>query len=130
MYPDVAVMYGDLQIVRVPWEQKESLRRDYVICIAVINLENPRPHVRHQQAIENDYYVLTWDGDSCYLGGYDDDKYWFKFDRPWRSYGEGFIHKFPFILREQSILFEGVMVAPEVYKKAKEMFYDRRGVMY
>lgn len=130
MKPDVVVMYGDLEVVRVPWEKKETLRKDYVIGVAVTQVNNPRPDVRRQGIIEFDYYTLVWDETSCYLGGYDDDMYWFNFENPHESYGEGFIYKFPFILPENSILFEGVMIEPDLYKEAKQIFNDRQGNMF
>lgn len=123
-------MYGDLSLVRVPWSEKESLRRDFVISIAVLHPERPRLHQRYQASIEYDYYALIWDDDSCYLGGWDDDKYWFNLHKPWLKYGEGFIYKFPYILPKTSILFEGVMIDGDLYAKAKKQFYDREGGMY
>lgn len=130
MKPDIAVLYGDLEIIRVSWGEKKSLRKEYVIAVAVIQVDNPRPHVRRQGVIEFDYYTLVWDDTSCYLGGYNDDMYWFNFENPHESYGKGFTYKFPFILPKNSILFEGVMIDGNLYQKAKQIFNDRKGGMY
>ena len=127
---EIAVMYGDLSIVRVPWAERESLRRDYVLSIAILQPDRPRKHTRYQAVCEFDYYVLAWSETDCYLGGYDDNLYWFSLTEPWKKYGEGFIHKFPFILPENSILFEGVMIDKDEYAKAKKIFLDRDGGMY
>jgi len=129
--PTVAVMYGkDLRIVRVPWDQKQTLQFDDVICISLIHEDAYSKRKRQQAVIEFDYYTLVWTDTDCYLGGYDDDYYFFSLKEPWKPYGEGFIHRFPFIMPENSMLFEGVMISPEQYAKAKDIFNDRAGDMF
>jgi len=128
--PDVVVLYGGLSLVRVPWDEKDMLVTDGVLSIAIVHSDPKNLNKRRQAVCEYDYYVLAWGDNSSYLGGYDDDFYWFSLTEPWKPHGEGFVHRFPYILPENSILFEGVMVDKEVYAGAKRIFSDRDGGMY
>lgn len=123
---DVAVLYGDLSVVRVSWEEKLSLRRDQVIAIAVLDPDRSYPRKRQQAVIEFDFYALVWDAVSCYLGGFDDNLYWHDFADPYRR----FEHRFPYRMPTDSILFEGVMISPEDYAEAKRIFGDQRGAFF
>jgi hypothetical protein len=117
--PEVAVMYSGLRIVRVPWAGRESLQRDDVIAVAVIN----DAHVRRCAVIEYDWYQLIWtDTDYCLTGH----------DEPYRFFNlEGRVveTRFPFVMPENSIEFEGVQVSAAEYAKAKEIFADPDGGM-
>ncbi len=130
--PDVVVMYGDLSIVRVPFDEAGTLRRDDVIAIAISHPDQPVTGLRkkrQQFAIRYDYYVLVWDDTGCYLGGYDDNLYWFSLTEPWKKYGEGFVHCFPYVMPENSITFKGVMISPEDFTKAEAICKDAEGPM-
>ena len=122
---DVAVLYGDLSVVRVTWADKLSLRRDQVIAIAVLDPGRIHPRKRQQAVIEFDFYTLVWDEVACYLGGFDDDFYWHEFADPYTR----FEHRFPYRMPSGSMLFEGVMISPEDYAEAKRIFGDQRGSM-
>jgi hypothetical protein len=126
----VAVLYSDLAVCKVEWSGKETLKRDDVLAIAIVHPKEEARRKRHQAVIEHDFYVLAWTDTECYLGGYDDDYYWFSLTEPWKPYGEGFTHRFPFTLPENSMLFEGVFVDKEVYAQAKLIFGDREGPMF
>jgi len=137
MSTDIAICYGDLSVVRVPWKDKRRLQTDQVLCIALINNEHPRPYDRQQGAIRNDFYLLAWDDDACCLWGYDDNLYWFNFANPWDKWGEdpkapgiGFTHRNPFSMLRNSIVFEGVFVDKRVFAQAALIFDDRDGPMY
>lgn len=132
MVIEVVVMYEGLELVRVPWEQKHSLRRNGVLAVAISHAKQPSTTLRkkrYQLVYEYDYYVLVWDETSCYLGGYNDDLYWFDFAEPWLPYGKGFVHRFPFVMPDRSIVFEGVQVPAEMYAQAKSIFTDVTGEM-
>jgi len=122
--PELAVLYGDLSIIRVPWDKKETLQRDNVIAIAIVDPNRARKDLRPQSSIEHDYYILVWTDEDCWLGGHDGDYGFFSF------YGKGIDWRFPFILPKNSIVFEGVQISAEDYGKAKQMFKDRFGRMY
>ncbi len=126
----IAVLYSNLHVAKVSWEERNILKRTEVLSIAIIHSDKPQQHKRQQAVCEYDYYVLAWTDDDCYLGGYNDDFYWFSLTEPWKPYGEGFWHRFPYELPQNSILFKGVMVAPEIYAKAKAIFGDRNGPMF
>jgi len=119
---EVAVLYGDLSIVRVPWDEKLTLRRDNVIAIAVLNSLDIK---RRQSSIEHDYYQIIWTDEDCCLTGHDGDYGFSRFDNPqvvdWR---------FPFILPENSIEFEGITIDKEEYAKAKSIYSDPDGGMF
>jgi len=127
---EIAVLYGDLSLKRVSWTEKQLLSRNDVLSIAIINLDQPDKKKRQQSICERDWYVLVWTNKDSHLGGYDDDMYFFSFTEPWKPYGEGFVHRFPYILPKNSMLFEGVMVKPDVYAEAKRILGDRDGEMY
>ena len=118
------MLYGDLSLVRVPWEEKRILRRTGVLAISVVAAGHPRN--RRQSSISHDWYQLIWtDVDSC-LTGHDGDYGFCRFDDPnivdWR---------FPFILPENSIEFEGVYTkTQEDWKAALVIYADQSGQMF
>jgi len=120
-------MYADLNIIRVPWESKETLPTSDVLAIAICHPGKPKK--RRQVVFEHDYYILVWDDERCYLGGYNDDFYWFSLTAPHGRYGIGFVHQFPFLMPERAILFHGIMIDKHQYKAAKTIFTDREGAM-
>lgn len=123
---EVAVLYESLVVVRVPWDEKETLRRDGVIAIAVLQTDREHPVKRQQAEIERDFYTLVWDDTSCYLGGYDDNLYWHDFADARTS----FEHRFPYLMPPDSITFAGAFIDPDQYAKAKAIFVDREGPMF
>lgn len=125
---EVAVLYDDLTLSRVPWRLKESLRLDGVLSIAVLHPDRPNLRKRGQALCELDYYLLVWDDEWCYLTGYDDNLNWFSLTHPWPP--NGMVHRFPYVVPETSLLFEGKMVEDDVYQKAKDIFNDRNGEMF
>lgn len=122
---EVAVMYADLHIERVPWGAKDTLRRDGVICIAVLNDKRQYFSKRQQALIEHDFYILTWTDTECCLTWHDGDYGFFSFDKP-----EQADWRFPFILTPNSIVFEGETIESEEYAKAKSIFADLQGGMF
>ena len=65
MKPEVAVMYGNRTIVRVPWEDKLTLARTDVLAITIVNNRRPRDGLREkreQLEYEHDFYTLCWKG--------------------------------------------------------------------
>lgn len=130
MAPEIAVLYAGLKLVRVPWAEKETLKRDQVLSITILHpnrptIGNPPTRVRYQAISEYDWYVLSWTNSDSYLGGYDNDMCWRSFDKPEEAY-----HRFPYILPENSLLFEGIFVSKEEYVEAKIIFNDRNGRMF
>ena len=129
---EVAILYSDLNVVRVPWTDKKKLQQDNVLAIAVLQedrpvIGNPPSRSRYQAVIEFDWYVLTWTATDSYLGGYDDDDYlFFSLTKP----SELVDWRFPFLMPKNSLLFKGAQVVPEQYAKAKEIFNDRNGEMF
>lgn len=128
--PDIVVMYGGLSIVRVPWADRKTLPTTAVLAIAILHPDPRNLGKRRQAVIEFDHYVLAWTDTESYLGGYDDDFTWFSLTEPWKSSPQGFIHRFPYVMPTNSMLFEGAMVSPEQYAKALAIFGDREGPMY
>lgn len=118
---EVAVLYADLSVVRVPWEDKLTLKREDVIAISVIS---PNHHKRMLAEIEHDYYQLVWtDTDVC-LTGHDGDYLFCSLtsaDYEWRH---------PFDLPENSIEFKGATIPSDQYEKAKRIFGNMQGPMY
>ena len=119
--PVIAILYSGLNLVRVQWDRKDTLLHHDVICIAVIHPDNKR----FQSAIGHDYYQLIWTDDDCCLTGHDGDYGFFSLTDPgqvdWR---------FPFIMPENVIEFEGVYVSKEEYAEAKLLFADPDGGMF
>lgn len=122
MKVEVAVLYSDMKVVRVPWIEKEILRRNDVIAISIPNADGKR---RHQSSIRHDFYQLVWTDTDCCLTGHDGDYgFYGLIDRDvvdWR---------FPFDMPENSIEFEGVYVSAEDYKIAEAIFGDPNGEMF
>ena len=123
---EIAVLYAGLGVTRVPWGEKHLLRRDGVIAIAIVDPDRSRKDLRPQSSIEHDYYILVWTDKDCWLGGHDGDYGFFSLT----DQGTDIDWRFPFVLPENSILFEGVYVDAEEYAKAKAIFLDRDGDMY
>lgn len=126
-------MYGDLSVKRVPLKEAKSLRRDGVIAISVTHPRQPGTTLRkkcYQLAFEYDFYTIVWDEMGCFLGGYNEDMHWFDYKTPWKKYGEGFTHRFPYEMPENSVTFEGTFIDKGEYVKAKKMFTDPQGVMF
>lgn len=119
---------GGWHMQKAAWRDRHTLCRDRVLAVALIHPGNPKRGRHFRIEYEHDFYVLLWDDDWSRLHPYDDDQYWFSNTDPWGKYGEGFIHRFPFILPERSIVFEGLMVSKEQYENAREAFLaeDRR----
>lgn len=122
---EVAVMYADLQIQRVAWRDKDSLRRDGVICIAVLNPLRKHFTKRPQALIEHDFYLLTWTDTECCLTGHNGDYGFYSFAKP-----EQVDWRFPFILTPNSIVFEGGTIPSERYAEAKLIYADPAGGMF
>jgi len=103
---EISVLYSDLSIVRVPWDKKETLRRDEVIAIST----------KEQHSIEHDYYHIIWDDFGYCLTGHD-DMYAF------HSFNSGEVEwRFPYILPKNSIEFKGQTIPQSEYEKAKVIF--------
>lgn len=116
MQAEVAVLYGDLDIVRVPWNEKQSLQRDQVLAVAVI-----RPGVIRQCSILHDYYQLIWTETEFCLTGHDGD---------YGFYGaDGVDWRFPFVLPDNCIEFDGVYVNNDDWQKALLIYADPNGGM-
>lgn len=117
---EIAVLYNNLRVVRVPWVEKLSLRRDNVLALAVLN--NGK---RNQCSILHDYYQLIWTDADCCLTGHDGDYGFYSLDEPnvvdWR---------FPFVIPENCIEFEGVYVDKEDWQRALEIYADPDGGMF
>lgn len=118
---EIAILYEDLVVVRMPWDKKEILARDGVIAISIIN----SLAVKRQCSIQHDLYQLIWtDTDYC-LTGHDDDYGFINFKNPdlidWR---------FPFIMPENSMEFEGEIIPGDQYSKAKLIYADPDGGMF
>lgn len=128
--PDVAVLYGDQSIVRAEWADREALKTTDVLAISLCCHHRPAAELksRYQATSYHDFYVLTWDDSSCWLGGYDDNEAWFGFDEPWEA--SNITWRFPYLLAGNSILFEGVQVPKEEWEAALAKFDDRDGVMF
>lgn len=127
MQPDVAVMYGDLSIVRVPWDQKHTLPTTGVLFIELLNTERPLKRQRFQGQYENDFYVLSWTETHANLWGYDDNFWWHELEAQWAP---DFKHRFPFELPADSIQFKGVQVEEVEWQKAKRLYNNRDGKMF
>lgn len=122
---EVAVMYANLSIQRVPWHLKHTLPTTGVICIAVLHPDRPHHTKHHQALIERDVYLLIWTDVDCCLCGHDDD---FAFHDltdqnkvDWR---------FPFIRPANCIEFEGQTITGDLYARAKMIFADPAGGMF
>ena len=117
---EIAILYERLQLVRVDWADRQTLRRDGVIAITIC-----APGQRYQSSIAHDYYQLVWTEKDCCLTGHDGDYGFFSLTEPgvidWR---------FPFILPENSIEFLGVYVSKEEYAEARIIFGDPNGDMF
>lgn len=115
----IAVLYKDLKIVRVPWAEKQTLKRDTVLAIAVLDGGK-----RNQCSISHDYYQLIWTETDCCLTGHDGDYGFYPFDGgppDWR---------FPFQMSGYCIEFEGVYVSKEDWQRALAIYADPDGGMF
>lgn len=116
---EVAVLYDDLTVKRVDWDDRRTLKQDKVLAIAVTN--NGK---RTQGSISHDYYQLIWTDTDCCLTGHDGDYGFFPFDGgdpDWR---------FPFVIPTHCIEFEGVYVDKDDWQKALEIYADPDGGMF
>lgn len=118
---EVAVLYGDLKVIRAPWSGKASLKRDGVIAISVINSHA----IKRQCSIEHDFYHLIWDDTGYCLTGHDGDYGFVIAAQP-----DNIEWKFPYILPENIIEFEGIAIPGEEYHKAKLIYGDQNGGMF
>lgn len=122
MNPEIAVLYNDLALVRVPWSEKHSLKCEDVEAIAII--DNGK---RDQCKIGHDFYYLVWTDIDCNLSGHDGDFGFYPFDGgppEWR---------FPFILPENSIVFtteNSMLDKKEDWAKVLEIYADPDGGMF
>lgn len=119
---EVAVLYEELKLIRVPWDGKHELRHDGVVAIAICGTG----HKRVQSEISHDFYELVWTDTDCCLTGHDGDYGFFsltklKKDPDWR---------FPFILPENCIEFEGVYVDKDEWQEALLIYSDPNGGMF
>lgn len=119
MLTQVAILYSDLNVVRVPWADKETLKRTDVLAIAVIS-----DGKRNQCSISHDYYQLIWTDTDCCLTGHDGDYGFFPFD------GSDPDWRFPFMMPEDCIEFEGVYVNKDDWQKALLIYADPNGGMF
>ena len=96
MPPEVAVLYHDLSVRRVGWQDKETLPRDGVQAVAIV-YSGVEKRNRRQALIEYDNYVLVWTDDWQCLTPYDDgDFVFFSLTEPWKPHKQGYVFKFPF----------------------------------
>lgn len=115
---EIAVLYNTLQVTRVSWAQRRSLQTDQVLAIAILY-----PGMkRNQCAILHDYYQLIWTDDACCLTGHDGDYGFYN--------GDTVYWRFPFLLPENSIEFEGVYVSKDDWEKALLIYADPDGGMF
>lgn len=119
MTTEVAILYSDLKVIRVPWADKHSLRRDYVLAMAVLIGGK-----RNQCSISHDYYQLVWSDTDCCLTGHNGDYGFYSFD------GDDTDWRFPFLMPDNSIEFESIYVGKEVWGKALEIYADPNGGMF
>lgn len=120
MKAEVAVLYSDLNIVRVPWEEKRTLETRDVEAIAIIGEQ------WRQCSILHDFYYLVWTDTDCNLSGHDGDFGFWPFDghlADWR---------FPFILQENTIEFttEHSLLNKVDWARAQEIYADPNSGMY
>lgn len=121
MTVEVAVLYANLAVVRVRWEDKRTLQLDEVIAVSVVSRKY---HKRLLAEIEHDYYLLIWTDTEVCLSGHDDDYLFCSLDGP------GYRWRFPFDLPLHSIEFKGATIDAVEYEKAKAIFGDPQGPMY
>lgn len=118
--PEVAVLYHDLNVVRVAWADKRTLKFTDVLAIAVLN-----DGKRNQSSILHDYYQLIWTDTDCCLTGHDGDYGFFSFDGgtpDWR---------FPFLMPTNYIEFEGVYQHDQKkWQEALLIYADPDGGMF
>ncbi len=128
----IVICYADaieeegFSIVRVPWEEKLTLRRKGVLSIAVLFPGDPN---RECRSIYHDYYQLIWTDTAVCLTGHDGDLAFYSFEPT----SKGEVQKewrFPFILPENCIEFEGETIDSRKFKKSMDLYGDRKGVMY
>lgn len=127
--PDVAVMYDDLAIRRVPWGERELLPRYGVLAVSVMHPDRPRVDDRWRGESFHDYYVLTWTDDEYALTGYDDACYWRSLVAPWEMRNQETATRLPYKILANSIVFTGSRIADELWRRARAMFMDPQGEM-
>ena len=120
MVTEVAVLYDDLNVIRVPWNKKRSLQTNQVLAIAILHSDRKR----NQCSILHDYYQLVWTDDDCCLTGHDGD-YGF-----YNLHTIGVDWRFPFIMPQNCIEFEGIYVSKEDWQKALLIYADPGGGMF
>lgn len=123
MAVEIAVCYSNIEVVRLPWAQRDRLALDGVLSLAVICPGDPQGECR---SIYHDFYQLVWDDSHFCLTGHDGDYGFYSFTEPdvveWR---------FPFDLRENSLEFIGAYAdTDELWQKALDIYGDRSGPMY
>lgn len=120
MKAEVAILYADLSIVRVSWDEKHSLPRENIEAIAVIGEQ------WRQCSILHDFYYLVWTDTDCNLSGHDGDFGFYPFD------GREADWRFPFILPDNTIEFttENALLNKAYWKRAQEIYNDPDGGMY
>ncbi len=120
---EIAVLYTGLNLVRVPWDEKERLKRDGVIAIAVLIAGQNK---RFLCSIGHDYYQLVWTDKDCCLTGHDGDYGFYKFADPNRDTD----WRFPFIMPKNCIEFEGAYADKDEWGKALLIYADQSGRMF
>lgn len=116
---EVAVLYHDLNVVRVTWADKQTLKLDRVLAIAVLNAGK-----RNQCSISHDFYQLIWTDTDCCLTGHDGDYGFFPFD------GSAPDWRFPFLMPENCIEFDSVYVSKDIWQRALTIYADPYGDMF
>lgn len=109
---EIAVLYRGLVRKCVPWGRRETLKRDDVLAV-----ELSGGHDRRQALIGHDWYYLVWTEADCCLVPYDGTDTFFSLTEPNRL-----STRFPFVLPDNCIVFEGVYVGSEEYEEAKRIF--------
>lgn len=121
---EVAVLYNDLVIQRVVWDDKHTLERVGVLAIAVLHSDEEQ---RHQSEIGHDLYQLVWTDIDCCLTGHDEDYQFVKLNAPTL---ENRAWRFPFIMPRNSMEFEGIYVDDIVWQRALAIYADPDGGMF
>jgi len=115
---EIAVLYRDLEIVRVPWAERCTLDTCDVEAIAVIGEQ------WRQCSISHDYYQLIWTDSDCCLTGHDGDYGFYSLN------GSKVEWRVPFILPENCIEFQSVYISKQGWQKALAIYADPDGGMF
>ncbi len=130
-HPDVAVMYTDLEIKRVPWAEKESLLCDGVLAVSVVHPGRSRDDTHWRGESFSDYYVLAWTDEDYTLFGYDAGRRWRSLEWPLDARKTDQALRLPYTLPDPHIIFVGKQVADEVWREAQARFWDpERGMIF